>query len=350
MPFAADGEQMPPKRPLVVAVLLLASAVTAGAAPKTDVIELVNGDRITCEIRILERGKLTVKTDGLGTISIEWDDIDRLTSNASYDIELASGERRFGSLARSADAKTADIVSSTGVEKIALDRIIRLSPVGRTFWRRLEGSLDGGFSFTQANVQTQWTFHTDVRYRSPTWLSELIGESALTTSEDVDRQSRNSLGLRTRRYVRPLWSLVGLAQLQQNEELSLNLRTVLGGGIGRMLAQSNRFTTGVIAGVSYTQEQYADAEDLSMAEAIGAISVQWFTFDRRATNLGIEAASFYALNGSSRTRLELSTTFKNDIVGDLYWSINGFESYSSQPPPEQKSNDFGVSAAVGWSF
>ncbi len=56
-------------------VLVLLTAVPCFAGPKTDIIELLNGDRITCEIQKLERGKLTVKTDGLGTISIEWNDV-----------------------------------------------------------------------------------------------------------------------------------------------------------------------------------------------------------------------------------------------------------------------------------
>ena len=76
----------------------------------------------------------------------------------------------------------------------------------------------------------------------------------------------------------------------------------------------------------------------------------WFTFDGRSTNLRRRGClSFYAMNGP-RTRLEMNTSFKSDIVGDLYWSINLFESYNSDPPAEQKRNDFGISAAVGWSF
>jgi hypothetical protein len=53
-------------------------------------LELLNGDRITCELQRLERGKLTVKTDGLGTISIEWNDVARITSPSSFVVELDS--------------------------------------------------------------------------------------------------------------------------------------------------------------------------------------------------------------------------------------------------------------------
>ena len=88
------------RRLLLVAALLLVPAQRSIAAVKTDLVELRNGDRITCEIRKLERGKLTVKTDGIGTVAIEWDDVQYLASTTSYDIELRSGERLFGSLER----------------------------------------------------------------------------------------------------------------------------------------------------------------------------------------------------------------------------------------------------------
>jgi hypothetical protein len=334
---------------LLAALLVLAGAAAAIAAPKTDVIELVNGDRITCEITRLERGKLTVETDGLGTIAIEWDDIDRVTSKASYDIELATGQRLFGSLSRG-DSRTADIVSPAGIEHVPLDRIVRISPVGGTFWRRLDGSLDAGFSFAQANLETQWTFHSNVRYRSRLWYGELAGDSSLTTSEDQDRQTRNSLLLQGRRYLRPLWSIVGLAQFQQNKELSLTFRGLLGGGAGRVLNQSNRIAVSVLGAVAFTREEYDEGMDVSIVEGVAGLGFQWFTFDGRSTNLSVDAMSYYALDGSSRTRLELNTTFRSDIVGDLYWSVNTFESHNSEPPQTQKSNDFGIAAAIGWSF
>jgi hypothetical protein len=72
---------------------------------------LRDASSISCPLHprhVVGDGKLTIKTDGLGTIAVEWDDVDRLTSGATYDIELATGDRLFGSLARSA-ARSADV-------------------------------------------------------------------------------------------------------------------------------------------------------------------------------------------------------------------------------------------------
>jgi hypothetical protein len=330
-------------------VCSVAGVQDAFAAAKTDVVELINGDRITCEVKKLDRGKLIVKTDGLGTISIEWDDILHITSKARYDVELASGQRTFGSLGRG-DKRTLDVVEGSRTERLALGDIVRIAPVGGTFWRRLDGSISAGFSFTEANSQTQWTFDTTVSYRSRRWLTELNADSLLTINEDSDRQSRNNLALQSQRFLRPRWSALGFLQFQQNEELSLNLRSLVGVGAGRILAQSNRKLVTALAGVAFTSEQYSGEGDQDVAEAVAGGSWEWFTFDGRSTNLNTATYTYYALNGDSRVRLEMNTSFKSDIVGDLYWSISAFESFNSQPPMDQKKSDFGVSASVGWTF
>ena len=60
------------------AVLLAAFGLLcfdAIAANKTDVVTFVNGDRLTGEVKSLERGRLRFKTDATDTISIEWDNV-----------------------------------------------------------------------------------------------------------------------------------------------------------------------------------------------------------------------------------------------------------------------------------
>jgi hypothetical protein len=85
---------------LVLAVLALLSRPTTASADhgKIDVVVLQNGDRITCEILSLTRGKLSVKTDAMSTISIKWIEVEAIASPVPYEVELASGRRLLGSL------------------------------------------------------------------------------------------------------------------------------------------------------------------------------------------------------------------------------------------------------------
>ena len=334
---------------VLVGLFFCLRTVPCLAAVKTDVVELLNGDRITCEIKKLDRGKLTVKTDGIGTISIEWNDIARVASGAIYDVELNSGERYFGTLVRG-DSQTLLVVTSLGAQRLIMDTVVRINPLGGNLWKRLDGSISAGFNFTQANVQTQWTFNSTVSYRGRQWLTSLTGESSLTTNEDTPRQTRNQLTISGERFLVRRWSALAFSQLQQNEELSLNLRAVLGGGIQRILKQSNNALVTAAGGAAFTREQYSGGEDQSVAEGVAGLRWEFFTFDGRSTNLSVGVLTFYALSGEARVRLELNASFKSDIVGDLYWSVNTFESYNGAPPAGQKKNDAGVSAAVGWSF
>src|SRR5215470_1539742 len=102
-------------RPLTRSLLLLRGAATALAlaacaaclaAPKTDVVTMTNGDRITGEVKSLERGKLVLSTDHAETIEIEWDMVASVKSNQVMQVELNSGVIVFGSLAEGTQAGT----------------------------------------------------------------------------------------------------------------------------------------------------------------------------------------------------------------------------------------------------
>ncbi len=51
-------------------VFLLLAGRAVAAADKVDVVFLKNGDRITCEIKKLDRSVLTISTDPLGKASV----------------------------------------------------------------------------------------------------------------------------------------------------------------------------------------------------------------------------------------------------------------------------------------
>jgi len=56
-----------------VGLLLLATSSALDAQGKTDVVTLANGDRITGEVKRLDRGRLEFSTDDAGTLYLEWD-------------------------------------------------------------------------------------------------------------------------------------------------------------------------------------------------------------------------------------------------------------------------------------
>jgi len=80
----------------VLALLVASVAPRASAAPKTDVVMLLNGDRYTGEVKGLERGQLEFKTDAAGTLFIEWDKIASLKTDQYVQVEFENGLRLSG--------------------------------------------------------------------------------------------------------------------------------------------------------------------------------------------------------------------------------------------------------------
>jgi hypothetical protein len=199
-------------------------------------------------------------------------------------------------------------------------------------------------------AQTQLTFNTEVTYRRPRLVSQLNFGSSLTAQENAERQTKNDLSVTTQRSLRPRWNTVVFGQAQQNEQLSLNLRTVLGGGFARTLTQSPRTELAAFFGAAYTNEQYSGEDGRSVGEFVAGATWDWFTYDNRSTNLSSSCLTFFGFAGEKRFRTESTVQFRSKIVGDLYWSTNFTESYSSKPPSGKPKNDLTISATVGWTF
>src|SRR2546429_9645895 len=64
--------------------LVLGLAGSAASADKVDVIHFKNGDRLTCEIKNLDRSILTISTDPLGSASVHWGEVADLLSPRQF--------------------------------------------------------------------------------------------------------------------------------------------------------------------------------------------------------------------------------------------------------------------------
>ena len=88
-------------QPLALILLLL----TGTAFAEDDVVIFKNGDRLTGEVKSLERGRLRFKTDATDTINIEWDEVAFLSSDQNIQVETVLGQRFLGHLAPTEEKK-----------------------------------------------------------------------------------------------------------------------------------------------------------------------------------------------------------------------------------------------------
>jgi hypothetical protein len=101
----------------LLAVFLLTPDAALASLRTTEVVKLVNGDTFTCEIKLLDRGRLQVSTDHLNTVYIELDRIVSVTAARIFRVETASGTRLLGRLETTSPAQL-DVIQETGPVRV----------------------------------------------------------------------------------------------------------------------------------------------------------------------------------------------------------------------------------------
>src|SRR5689334_23722122 len=130
--------------PTVAFLVIITIMITAGPAwaAKTDIIVLKNGDRLTGEVVQMRQGKLQVKTDDAGTLSIEWDKVASITTAAAYDVTMRDRRRLLGRLgAGSGDSLRLTATDGT-TTTLAMSDIVWFASIKSRFLQRVDGSID----------------------------------------------------------------------------------------------------------------------------------------------------------------------------------------------------------------
>jgi hypothetical protein len=334
----------------LLSIGLVAAAALPAWAQKTDVVTLLNGDRFTCEVKLLDRGRLEVSTDNLGTVYAEWDKIASVVAARTFQVETTDGLLLIGQLS-SPSPGTMDIITLEGTVAVQMHTVVYIAPIGRSFWSKLDGSLDLGVSYTQSSGVAQVSLSSSVTFRRPNLQMTLSGSSYLTHQETADDTSRQTLQFASSRAFKgnSLWLLMG--GFESNEELGYALRSSAGAGLGHYLVRSNRAIFAVGGGLSVNKEIPVDGEGVENLDAFISMRQSYFTYDYPKTNMTTSLDVFPSLSQWGRLRLEFNGSFKREIVHDFTVGLTIYDSYDSKPPTvESRKNDVGLSLTAGWTF
>ena len=202
---------------------------------------LRSGDRITGEVTELDRGRLTFKTDDIGTLAIEWDKVKSVTSSATFEVHELGGGPYFGALRPGPGTDELTVASVRGAEKVLpLLRVVKIERLGATVWQRLDGSVDVGLSYASSSELLTLDLATRVVLNRRGRELSLDGSSTITRQPDADETQRNNLTLSYKRRRPGHWAGFAQAQAEQNKELGFELRGSVTGGAGRYILQGRR--------------------------------------------------------------------------------------------------------------
>src|SRR6185369_15524235 len=211
--------------------------------------------------------------------------------------------------------------------------VIRITPAARIFWTRLEGSIDLGFSFSSGNDQYQTELAATATYRTGVHAFTAAIDNAFSGQREGTSNRRNQFSFDYRKQLSNRWYVGGLFDLLHSDQQSLDLRTSVGGLVGRNLIQTDHTRFSAFGGVVGTRENYsAFLGKPQTTNADGLLGVDFATFRFSRTDIRSRLSLFPSLTTPGRTRVQATSDLRIKIAKDLWWGFHLYESFDSKPP------------------
>ncbi len=330
------------------------------ARDNTDVIVMKNGDRMTCEIKGLSAGVLSVKLSyAQGIISVQWSAVAHLESNQLFFVKTEEGRVYTGKLSTAATRgeRPMSIKVTAAPEnevEISQSQLIKLDQTAETFRQRFNGTINTGILYSKGNQATQYNIASQVEYPRERWSSQASFNSSLASSSGAASiATRNQIDLGSMRLLRwNNWFYSGTGNFLQSSVQGIDLQTTLGGGVGRYLRNTNRESLYVLGGFAWQNAQYKTYTTGQGAQnaAAGLLESELKFFRFKKTNLDISAVVLPGISEPGRIRANLNASYYVRLFSDLSWNFSFYGNWDNQPPPTLAGSDYGTSSGLSWSF
>jgi len=326
-----------------------------------DRVFLQNGDRWSGVVLGMQQGVLRLDTEFVGETKIPWNVVEEMTLENPLQIRLRDGQVLFGTLTttnqdweiHSADA---------GVERVGKNAIQSIGPPPSTpsgslsetgffdFWN---GSLDAGLSTSRGNAETL-TVNVGLRAARTTqsdklsfYLTSLRADNK-TGGRTVTTANTLRTGTRYEKNVARRLFTFGFADFEFDEFQQLDLRSVLGGGLGVQIKRSSRTRFDWFGGASFSRELFSTGLTRRSAEALAGEELR---HQFSSAILLAERLVFYPnLSGLGEYRVTFDSSLTTKLNSWLSWNIQLSDRFLSNPTGGAKRNDLLLTTGISLTF
>jgi putative salt-induced outer membrane protein YdiY len=342
---------------LVAGLCVVVSTYTLFA----DQVVLKNGDRLSGTITKSDEKVLLLKTDFAGDVSIDWPAVQEITAAEPLHISLKDGQTLVGPVTTS-DGNLS-VSAKGGTVSAPKDAVVSLrNEAEETTYEQTQhprftqgwaGGLNVGFALTRGNSQTKnlslaftadrKTLHDHLGlYANTVYASDdAPGVVPSTTANATQGGIRYDHDLTAR-----VFGFVN-ADFQHDALQSLDLRSVLGGGLGFHSIKNDQTTLDFLAGLNYTRESYSSFNRNFAALTLG----EEFMHKLGASTVLSQKLYFYPdLNDAGQYHATGAFATVTKLSKWLGWQ-NGFNDiYVTNPPVGKKQNDIQLTTGLTVAF
>ena len=331
------------------------------ARPKTDVIVMKNGDKITCEIKGLSSDTLFISVDYiLNTLSVDWKKVDHIESNQLFLVKTEDGTVYTGTLSppetEAERPKEIDLAEAEApAKKITLERtqIARMDQTSASFRERWNGQLGSGFTYSKGNESSQYNLNSSLGYVAPRWSAGAAFNSNLTSSTGSTASTRNQFSITGQKLLKwNKWYVIGVVDFLQSSVQGIQAQETFGGGVGRNIVNSGRSFFTVYGGfalqkINYQQSVLPESTQ-KVATSLFGTQVKLFRFDK--TTLTTSANLLPFLSQPGRLQFNVNSTYYVKFWGKLNCNVTFYGNWDNQPPPGFAKSDYGTTTGLNINF
>ena len=245
------------------------------------------------------------------------------------------------------------VEASEEVHTMERSQIVRMVATSDRFWERFNGDISFGTIYAKGNQSTQYSLGASTAYVRERWTAGARLESNLSKSTGTTASTRNSLAFTGLHLMSPKnWFYEGVGGLLQSSEQGISLQTLLGGGVGRYLKNTNRASIYLMGGLGWQNASYGKniADQGSQNTAVGFAATELKIFKFKKTNLEISGSLIPAITDPGRVHFNTNAAYYLKIINDLSWNVSFYGSWDTRPPANFPKSDYGSSSGLSWSF
>src|SRR3989475_10659596 len=255
----------------MVQILGILVAFSLCSASFADQIVLTNGDRLTGTITKSDDKMLVIKTEFAGDVTVQWPAVQEIHSTQPLHLVTQGGKTLLGTVTTS-DGNLAVSTATSGTVNVPKADVTALrneeeqaayeKSLHPTLLHGWAGGANVGFALTRGNSETKnlalaftgdrKTQHDEITmYANTVYASnDAAGAVPSVTANTTQGGARYAHNVTTRLFG------YGSADFQTDALQGLNLRSVLGGGLGFHVISADRTTLDLLRGLNYTCESY----------------------------------------------------------------------------------------------
>ena len=326
-----------------------------------DQVLLKNGDRVTGSIIKKDGKNLTIKTDQFGVITTSWDQVESIRADKPVNVVLQDGRTAQGTLG-TADGRI-EVATQTAKLSVTPAEIttIRDADEQRAYerlqrpgWGQLwAGTGSVGLAGTSGNARTL-TFTTGINAARVTRTDKAslyfntIKASALVNGKNADTAQAVRGGIGYDHNLTPRLFANVFNDWEYDKFQNLDLRFVVGGGLGFHAIKTERSQLDLLAGADFNHSRFSTPLTQNSAELFWGDSYSLKL--SAATSLVQSFRMFNDLTntGSYRTNFDVGASTK--LSKWLNWNVSLSDRYLNHPAPGRKTNDILYTTGLGIVF